>query len=193
MIKTKISEIVRIVNGKSENLELDLEVELTAIIDSRKASENTFFAAFRGDNVDGHDYVEQAIKNGAQFALTSKAVNFPHILVSDVAKALADLARFNRSQLPNLKVIGITGSSGKTTTKDLLAHLLSIVGTTVAPSESLNNELGVPLLILNCNLDTKYCVVEMGARHRGDIAYLTEIAQPNIGVVLCVGSLLSYL
>ena len=102
------------------------------------------------------------------------------MLFRSVAKALADLARFNRSQLPNLKVIGITGSSGKTTTKDLLAHLLSIVGTTVAPSESLNNELGVPLLILNCNLDTKYCVVEMGARHRGDIAYLTEIAQPNI-------------
>ncbi|MSZ46072.1 MAG: UDP-N-acetylmuramoyl-tripeptide--D-alanyl-D-alanine ligase, partial [Actinobacteria bacterium] len=109
------------------------------------------------------------------------------ILVDDVTIALSHLAQSVRSQLPNLKVIAITGSQGKTTTKDLLQHLLSAVGESVANEASLNNELGVPLTLLRCNKNTKFCVVEMGARHRGDIAHLMEIAAPDVGLVLVVG------
>ena len=82
----------------------------------------------------------------------------------------------------------MTGSQGKTTTKDLLAHILSTAGETVAPEGSLNNEIGVPLTLLRSTSQTRFCVVEMGARHRGDIAHLVAIAQPNVGAVLVVGS-----
>jgi UDP-N-acetylmuramoyl-tripeptide--D-alanyl-D-alanine ligase len=111
----------------------------------------------------------------------------PHILVDDVLNALTKLAKLNRASLDNLKVVAITGSQGKTTAKDLTKHLLEVVGNTIAPKASLNNELGVPLLLLQCNEETKFCIVEMGARHKGDIAHLVEIASPNIGVVLNVG------
>lgn len=188
MIKTSLKHFLEITGGIAEKLDDNMEFELFATIDSRTANSKTFFAAFIGENVDGHEFVAAAITNGAPFALTSKSVPYPHVRVPDVAKALISLAKFNRKNLPNMTVIGITGSSGKTTTKDLLAHLLTISGNTVAPAESLNNELGVPLLLLKCNSETKYCVVEMGARHKGDIAFLAEIAVPNIGVVLGVGS-----
>jgi UDP-N-acetylmuramoyl-tripeptide--D-alanyl-D-alanine ligase len=185
--KCKLEEIVRITGGTPSNLDLSKEVTLNAVIDSSESKAGTFFAAFVGENVDGHNFVESAIKAGAEFALVSKKVDAPHILVEDVTVALSKLAKFNRDALSNLKVVAITGSQGKTTAKDLTAHLLATIGTTVAPKASLNNELGVPLLLLQCNEETKYCVVEMGARHKGDIAHLVEIASPDIGVVLNVG------
>jgi UDP-N-acetylmuramoyl-tripeptide--D-alanyl-D-alanine ligase len=87
-----------------------------------------------------------------------------------------------------MKVIGITGSQGKTTTKDITRHVLSIAGETIAPSQSFNNDLGVPLTLLRANAKTRFCVLEMGARHEGDIARLVQMAKPDIGVVLVVGS-----
>ncbi|MFM9151500.1 MAG: UDP-N-acetylmuramoyl-tripeptide--D-alanyl-D-alanine ligase, partial [Candidatus Planktophila sp.] len=101
--------------------------------------------------------------------------------------ALTTLARYVRSQLVDLKVIGITGSQGKTTAKDLLRHLLSLHGQTVAPTGNYNNELGVPLTILQCDRSTRYAIIEMGARHTGDIAHLASITRPDIAVVLRVG------
>ena len=187
MKKISIAEIVKIVGGSAHNLDVAKLLSVSAVIDSREAKPGTFFAAFVGENVDGHQYAEAAIKAGAEFVLSSKPVNGPHILVSDVLVALTKLAKFNRDSLSTLKVIAITGSQGKTTAKDLTKHLLEVAGKTVAPKASLNNELGVPLLLLQCDEETKYCIVEMGARHKGDIAHLVEIASPNIGVVLNVG------
>ena len=109
-------------------------------------------------------------------------------MVKDVLEAVAVLAAFVRKRLTNLTVIGITGSQGKTSTKDLLAHMLRVVGPTVSPSGSFNNDLGLPITLLECDERTKFCVLEMGARHKGDIARLCEIAKPNIGVVLTVGT-----
>ena len=182
-----IKEIAEIAEGATFNLGLDERVSLYPVISSKDANKDTFFAAFEGAKVDGHNFTDEAIKNGAKFALVSKPVHVPHILVPNVLNALSKLARFNRKALPNLKVIGITGSQGKTTTKDLMHHLLSVLGKTVAPSASLNNELGVPLLLLKCDESISFCIVEMGARHIGDISHLVEIAEPNIGVVLNVG------
>ena len=188
MIELTLNQIAEIVDGEVINSDGKQITSAIPVINSNKATNNTFFVAFVGSNVDGHEYIEDAISKGAQFALVSKDCLAPAIKVQDVRKALSDLAIYVRSKLENLQVIGITGSQGKTTTKDLLKHILAVSGETVAPEESLNNELGVPLLILRCTSSTKYCIVEMGARHVGDISYLADIAKPHVGVVLTVGS-----
>ena len=188
MIKLTLNQIAQIVGGDVLNTDGLQTTSAFPVINSSLATSKTFFAAFVGANVDGHDYIEEAISNGAQFAIVSKDCKSPAIKVNDVRKALRDLAIYVRNELVNLQVIGITGSQGKTTTKDLLRHILSVSGETIAPEESLNNELGVPLLILRCSETTKFCIVEMGARHLGDISYLAEIAKPHVGVVLTVGT-----
>jgi len=188
MIKLTLNQIAQIVGGEVLNTDGLQTTSAFPVINSSQATSKTFFAAFVGANVDGHDYIQEAITNGAQFALVSKDCTAPAIKVNDVRKALRDLAIYVRNELVNLQVIGITGSQGKTTTKDLLRHILSVSGETIAPEESLNNELGVPLLILRCSETTKFCIVEMGARHLGDISYLAEIAKPHVGVVLTVGT-----
>jgi UDP-N-acetylmuramoyl-tripeptide--D-alanyl-D-alanine ligase len=188
MIKLTLNQIAQIVGGEVLNTDGSQTTSAFPVINSSQATSKTFFAAFVGANVDGHDYIQEAITNGAQFALVSKDCTSPAIRVNDVRKALRDLAIYVRNELVNLQVIGITGSQGKTTTKDLLRHILSVSGETIAPEESLNNELGVPLLILRCSETTKFCIVEMGARHLGDISYLAEIAKPHVGVVLTVGT-----
>ncbi len=187
MIKLTLQEIADIVGGELENISAGTATSAIPVIDSRDAKPGTFFVAFDGEHNDGHDFVKEAIANGAEFALVSKSSSAPSIRVNDVLDALTKLATEVRSRLTKVKVIGITGSQGKTTTKDLLRHLLSISGETVAAAESYNNELGVPLLILACNENTKFCIVEMGARHIGDISHLVSIAKPQIGVVLAVG------
>jgi UDP-N-acetylmuramoyl-tripeptide--D-alanyl-D-alanine ligase len=187
MISLTFAEIAEITGGKILNVDGSIATAAYPVINSKLANAETFFAAFVGENVDGHDFIEDAMTRGAQFVLVSKDCKYPAIKVDDVQLALTKLATYVRTKLPSLIVIGITGSQGKTTTKDLLRHVLSVAGETVAPQESLNNELGVPLLILQCTEKTKYCIVEMGARHLGDIAHLAQIAQPNIGVVLGVG------
>jgi UDP-N-acetylmuramoyl-tripeptide--D-alanyl-D-alanine ligase len=188
MINLTLNQIAQIVGGEVLNTDGLQTTSAFPVINSSQATNKTFFAAFVGANVDGHDYIQEAIKNGAQFALVSKDCTSPAIKVNDVRKALRDLAIYVRNELANLQVIGITGSQGKTTTKDLLRHILSVSGETIAPEESLNNELGVPLLILRCSETTKFCIVEMGARHLGDISHLAEIAKPHVGVVLTVGT-----
>ena len=188
MIELTLKQIAEIVDGEVINSDGKQITSAIPVINSNKATNNTFFVAFVGSNVDGHDYIEDAISKGAQFALVSKDCLAPAIKVQDVRKALSNLAIYVRSKLENLQVVGITGSQGKTTTKDLLKHILAVSGETVAPEESLNNELGVPLLILRCTKSTKYCIVEMGARHVGDISHLADIAKPHVGVVLTVGS-----
>ena len=148
MIELTLNQIAQIVGGQVINSDGSHTTSAYPVINSNQATNKTFFAAFVGANVDGHDYIEDALAKGAQFALVSKDCKVPAIKVSDVRKALSDLAIYVRSNLANLQVIGITGSQGKTTTKDLLRHILAVSGETIAPEESLNNELGVPLLIL---------------------------------------------
>ena len=187
MIEMSIGEIAKIVGGEVFGMDLESRTSAYPIMNSGQAGPGTFFVAFKGNNTDGHNFVEEAINSGSQFALVSSQVNVASIKVPDVLDALVRLAKHVRQELKELNVIGITGSQGKTTTKDLLQHILQISGETVAPEGSLNNELGVPLLILRCTLTTKYCIVEMGARHTGDISHLVEIARPQIGLVLVVG------
>jgi UDP-N-acetylmuramoyl-tripeptide--D-alanyl-D-alanine ligase len=186
MIPMKASEIAVVVNGALHGS--DVLVSEAPVIDSRVAIDGSLFLAVQGENVDGHGFVEDAFARGAVLAITSKPVSQRHIIVDDVVAALGKLAQHVRSNLLDLTVIGITGSQGKTTTKELLASILSSAASTVAPHGNFNNEIGAPISLLHCTEATKYCIVEMGARHPGDIAHLCSIAQPNIGVVLKVGS-----
>jgi len=188
MIKISAGELAKILSGKLENLPADTELDQYPVIDSRKAKADTFFVAFKGEQVDGHEFVAQAIKAGAKFALVSKSVDSPSILVSDVGQALLTLTEFVRERLVNMKVVGITGSQGKTTSKEFLYSILSSVGETVATEANFNTEIGVPLTMLRCKESTKFCIVEMGARHIGEIAKLTKVVKPDVGVVLVVGS-----
>ena len=188
MIKLKLSEFAKIVNGEIKNLDPNMIVDQVPVINSQVAKADTFFVAFVGEKADGHAYVNEAISNGAAFALVSKSVDQPSVLVKDVGIALLKLATFVRNQIKELKVIGITGSQGKTTTKDYLKSILSQVGETVATEGNFNTDIGVPLTVLRCTEETMFCIVEMGARHVGDIAKLTIATNPDVGVVLCVGT-----
>ena len=186
MIAMKASEIASVIQGTLHGE--DVTVSQAAVINSSEATPGSLFLAIKGARVDGHDFVADARAHGAVLTLSTKSVEGPHIIVTDVVVALGKLAQHVRSNLLNLTVIGITGSQGKTTTKELMASILSAAAPTVAPHGNFNNEIGAPLSLLHCTEATKYCIVEMGARHKGDIAHLCTIAQPNIGVVLKVGT-----
>lgn len=188
MIKILAEEFAKVVSGSLNGIDPKQIIDQTPVINSKDVGPDNFFAAFVGSKVDGHDYVMEAVSLGAKFALVSKPVSTAHILVADVGQALIDLATYLRDSLPELKIVGITGSQGKTTTKEFLKSILSLAGQTVATAGNFNTDIGVPLSLLKCDQSTKYCVLEMGARHVGDIARLTKVAKPNVGVVLVVGT-----
>ncbi len=186
MIPLKSSEIARIINGELHGS--DCEVSAPAFLSSQECIEGSIFVALKGERVDGHDFIADAFNHGTVLAITSQQTAQRCIVVDDVTTALSLLATYVREKLSALHVVGITGSQGKTTTKDLLFEILTAHGKTIATKGNNNNELGVPLTILRCDQTTQYCIVEMGARHVGDIAALSRIAQPNIGVVLRVAA-----
>ncbi|MGB9378133.1 MAG: UDP-N-acetylmuramoyl-tripeptide--D-alanyl-D-alanine ligase [Mycobacteriales bacterium] len=156
--------------------------------DSRQAGPGDLFLALPGEHVDGHEYAAAALSAGAVAVLADRPVGAPAIVVDDVLAALSLLAREVLGRLPQVTVVGITGSSGKTSTKDLVAQLLGRLGTTVAPPGSYNNELGHPYTVLLAGTDTRYLVLEYSARGIGHIAALCRVARPDIAVVLNVGT-----
>jgi UDP-N-acetylmuramoyl-tripeptide--D-alanyl-D-alanine ligase len=160
------------------------------VTDSRQAAPGALFAALPGERVDGHDYAAAAARKGAAAILAARPLpeaGAPVIVVSDVTLALGLLARAVLDRLPGATVVGITGSSGKTSTKDLTAQVVERLGPTIAPEGSFNNEIGLPLTVLRADETTRYLILEMSARGIGHIAYLTGIAPPRIGAVLNVG------
>ncbi|TLY49449.1 MAG: UDP-N-acetylmuramoyl-tripeptide--D-alanyl-D-alanine ligase [Gammaproteobacteria bacterium] len=161
----------------------DTIVHLVAT-DSRVRMPGALFVALSGDNFDGHDFVAAAKAEGAAAALVSYvvAVDLPQVVVDDTQIALGDIARAVRAQR-HVRVIGITGSNGKTTVKTLVAAILALHGKTHVNVGNLNNEIGLPLSLLALPKDAQYAVLEMGAGKPGDIAYLAAIARPEIGLV----------
>ena len=186
MIALKASEIATIVGGKL--IGDDVLVTANPTLNSQDAVPGSLFIAIKGERVDGHDFAQSAFERGAVLAFAERSIPTRHILVKNSTAALGRLAKEVRARLNQMQVIAITGSQGKTTTKELLTAILSSHAPTVAPQGNFNNELGLPLSLLRCNESTQYAIVEMGARHIGDISSLCEIAQPNIGVVLRVGA-----
>jgi len=157
------------------------------VIDSRAVVPGALFVALRGERVDGHAYADAAVAAGAVAVLAERPVGVPAVVVDDAASALPRLATAHLAAL-DATVVGVTGSSGKTSTKDLLAAVLEHAGPTVATPGSYNNELGLPLTVTTADEVTRWLVLEMGARGVGHVAQLCRIAPPRVGVVLNVGS-----
>jgi UDP-N-acetylmuramoyl-tripeptide--D-alanyl-D-alanine ligase len=193
MIPLSLKEIAEITDGRLEGLD---DAEAAAVVidgpvvtDSREAGPGGLYIARVGEQMDGHQFVSSAAGLGAVAAMTTRPVDgLPCVVVEDIQAGLASLARAVVDRHPDLTVIGITGSSGKTSTKDLLASVLSSAAPTVAPVGSLNSEVGVPLTVFRVTPQTRFLVVEMGARGVGHIDYLTRIAPPSIGIELNVGT-----
>ncbi|TLM81590.1 UDP-N-acetylmuramoyl-tripeptide--D-alanyl-D-alanine ligase [Pseudarthrobacter sp. NamE2] len=200
MIAFTAAEIAEITSGR---LDADPGITpLTVVTDSREATPGSLYVAKPGEHADGHDFAAAAFEAGAVLALAERPVAaadgtpLPSVLVPDAVLAMGALAaeavrriRAARAEAgEELTVVGITGSAGKTTTKDLLAGIFAARGNTVAPKGSYNGEVGVPLTVFQANTDTRYLVIEMGATGVGHIKYLMEMVKPDIGVVLVVGT-----
>jgi UDP-N-acetylmuramoyl-tripeptide--D-alanyl-D-alanine ligase len=189
VIALSLAEISAAVGGVLSGADPQVRVTGTVEYDSRKVTPGGLFVAFKGEHVDGHDYAGQAMAAGAVGMLAQRSVpDVPSIVVDDPRDALARLARHVIDRLPQTTVIGVTGSSGKTTTKDFIAQLVSRAGPTVAPAGSLNNELGHPYTVLQATDATRFLVLEIGARGGGHVRYLCQVAPPRIGAVLNVGT-----
>jgi UDP-N-acetylmuramoyl-tripeptide--D-alanyl-D-alanine ligase len=192
MIDFSVKEIAEFVAGE---LKGQAQIQITGSVetDSRLCGPGSLFVAKPGVFTDGHEFIASAIERGAVAVIVERfiqGVSVPQIKVADSVSALGLLAMNVLSVIrakTNLKVIGITGSNGKTTTKNMLKAILSRVGETIAPIESYNNEVGAPYSILQVTEKTKYLVVELGAGGFGTIKYLANISKPDIGVVLKVG------
>ena len=194
MIKLSLAEISQALNGELRGPAGVAEFLVTGSVetDSRLVTPGALFFARPGEVTDGHLFVASAAANGAIAVVVDHAVEveIPQIIVADVTLALGALAKFVLARIresSGIKVIGITGSNGKTTTKNMLREILSRVGETIAPIESYNNEVGAPISILKADFETKFLVVELGAGGPGSIAYLADIAKPDLGVMLKVG------
>jgi UDP-N-acetylmuramoyl-tripeptide--D-alanyl-D-alanine ligase len=192
MIPLTLAEIAEITGGRlvaGSDDAAEIVVSAPVEYDSRKLRAGGLFAAFVGETADGHDFAATAVASGAVAVLGSRPVDAaPTVVVPDVRDAMAALARHVVAGIPGLTVVAVTGSSGKTTTKDMLAGLLRRLGPTVSTRGTLNNELGTPYTALQAGPGTRYLVLEMSARGVGHIAYLCGIAPPHISVVLNVGT-----
>ncbi|NMM25310.1 MAG: UDP-N-acetylmuramoyl-tripeptide--D-alanyl-D-alanine ligase [Phycicoccus sp.] len=193
MIPLRLSEIARITGGEIHDAlggsGADPLVDGPVVTDSREASVGSLYVARVGEALDGHQFVAGARARGAVAALTSRPVDdLPCVVVADVQAAFVALASALIEHNAHVVVIAITGSSGKTSTKDLLLSVLQRHGETVANVGSLNSEVGVPLTVCRITATTAFLVLEMGARAIGHLAYLTRMAPPQIGVVLNVGT-----
>lgn len=173
----------------TENLYDLFKVHKSITTDSRNCQENTIFFALRGENFDGNVFASKALDNGCSYAVIDDPKykkNDKYILVNDVLSTLQALARFHRNVL-NTPIIAITGSNGKTTTKELIAEVLRQKYKIKSTTGNLNNHIGVPLTLLSMDSDTQIGIVEMGANHRGEIKQLCEIAEPDYGIITNIG------
>ncbi|MGW3683762.1 UDP-N-acetylmuramoyl-tripeptide--D-alanyl-D-alanine ligase [Streptomyces prasinus] len=188
MIALSLAEIAEVVGGQTYDIP-DPSVPVTGPVvrDSREVVPGGLFVAFAGERVDGHDFAAAVVEAGAVAVLASRPVGVPAIVVEDVQSALGALARHVVRRL-GATLVALTGSAGKTSTKDLIAQVLRRKAPTVFTPGSLNNEIGLPLTALTATEETRFLVLEMGARGIGHIRYLAGLTPPRIGLVLNVGT-----
>jgi len=191
VIALSLESVADIVGGRVEGDAEGVVVTGPVVIDGREAGPGSLFVAFVGEHADGHEHTPQAAANGAVAVLGTRATELPTVVVDDPQAALQRLASYVVAQVRHddrLTVLAVTGSQGKTSTKDLMAAVLAEAGPTVATFGSFNNELGMPLTALRVGPDTRFLVLEMGARKRGHLTELTELVAPDVSVVLNVGT-----
>lgn len=187
MLTLSLSQIANICQGQLHGQDATIH---SVSIDSRHIADAGIFVALRGERVDGHDYVAAAANNGAVAALVERKVDAPisQVVVASCEKALVAMACFYRQSFSGKAVFGITGSSGKTTTRSMLAAILAQSGKVSATKGNFNNDLGVPLTILAADNSADYWVIEMGAAQVGDIARLMPMVNPHVSAITNVGS-----
>lgn len=181
-----LSKLAEITNGKIYN---NQNINIKNIkIDSNQITEGDLFIAIIGQSKDGHDYIESAIKNGASAVITSKEIpnQIPYIKVADTTIALGQIASYIK-EVSHTKLIAITGSTGKTTTKELVYSLLKNKYSVLKTDKNQNNHIGVPLTLLKIK-NEDFCIVEMGMNHLGEISYLSKLAKPDLAVITNIGS-----
>lgn len=190
MIALTIGDVAEIMSGRVIDADPDAELRGNVVTDSRDVTPGDVFFAIRGEVHDGADFADKAFELGAAVAVAEREVASPYILVDDAVEALGALAAAvleRRRAKRQITVIGVTGSVGKTTTKDLLAQVLSPAGETVWPVRSFNNEIGMPITVLRLTDETDFLVLEMGTNGAGQLLDLVQIAPLDIAVVLKVG------
>lgn len=202
MIALTAQDVAAVTGGVLAGVAPATVVSGPVVTDSREVDPGALFVALPGENVDGHDFAATAVAAGAVLVLAARELTapdgavLPTVVVPDVERALGDLAREVLVRLreasaepggAGLRVLAVTGSVGKTTTKDLLLQLCAQAGPTIAPVRSFNNEIGLPLTVLRADEGTRFLVLEMGASGIGHLAYLTDVAPPDVAVVLVVG------
>lgn len=187
MIPMSLAQVAAVMDGKlSETADPEAVVTGGVEFDSRKAGPGGLFLAIPGGKVDGHDFAAKAASQGAVATIATRPIDSPAIYVDNGIDALTKLAK-HIAAASKARIIGVTGSNGKTSTKDLIGQLCADFGPTVATEGNFNNELGHPYTVCRVEPDTEYLVLELAARGLGHITQLCEIAPPTIGVVLNVG------
>lgn len=188
----RVNELAKAAKGRLISRGKDRAI-MGISIDTRSIHPNDAFIAIKGSNFNGHDFIDEAIKKGASCVIkeaagkvTKKADGVTFIEVEDTVKALGDIAQFQRKKF-NVPVIAITGSNGKTTTKEMVAHVLSRRFNVLKNEGTKNNQIGLPLTLLNLNSSHDIVVLEVGTNHFGEVEYLANICQPNIGIITNIG------
>jgi UDP-N-acetylmuramoyl-tripeptide--D-alanyl-D-alanine ligase len=186
MMTWSLSEMARLAQGQLVGADREFSSVST---DTRSLQSGALFVALSGPNFDGHDFVAAAAERGAAAALVQRplTVAVPQVVVDDPLQALSTFARQWRRQF-QIPVIGVTGSNGKTTTKEIIGAILSQLGSCLITRGNLNNHIGVPLMLMELRATHRFAVIEMGANHAGEIAHLASIAEPGIGIVTNAGA-----
>ena len=184
MIPLSIEKIKQVINGKSYHIDNENWVVEAISTDSRKIPNKSLFIALIGDNFDGHEFAEQAIKNGAIVVIVNHKIEheIPQIIVSDTHQALGKIAALIRQQ-SKAKIVALTGSSGKTSVKEMTASILQNCGQTLYTQGNFNNDIGVPLTLFRLTPQDEFAVIELGANHIGEIAYTTNIVKPQSALI----------
>ena len=188
MAKFTLRQVAAYCGGQVSPAFRDITVD-GVCTDSRKLQPGQLFIALKGERFDGHDFIAQALEKGAAAAVSEREMeDLPVVVVEDSLRALGDLARAYRDLLP-IKVVGITGSVGKTTTKEMIADILDSTFRTSRTAGNLNNNIGLPQSVLDIPEDYQAAVLEMGMNHFHEMSYLTSIARPDIAVITNIGTM----
>lgn len=181
MIRVTLTQLAGILGGELKGNDLSLDAVTT---DTRKLTPGCLFVALKGEHFDAHDFAEQAKEGGAGALLVSRplAIDLPQVIVKDTRLAFGELAAWVRAQVP-ARVVALTGSSGKTSVKEMTAAILSQCGNTLYTAGNLNNDIGVPMTLLRLTQDDDYAVIELGANHQGEIAWTVGLTRPEAALV----------
>ncbi|MFA1645289.1 MAG: Mur ligase family protein, partial [Enterobacteriaceae bacterium] len=181
MISVSLSQLAGILHGELQGQDLTCDAVAT---DTRKITPGCLFVALKGERFDAHDFAEQAKEAGAGALLVSRKLNvdLPQVVVKDTRQAFGELAAWVRQQVPT-RIVALTGSSGKTSVKEMTAAILSQCGNTLYTAGNLNNDIGVPMTLLRLTPEHEYAVIELGANHQGEIAWTVSLTKPEAALV----------